>query len=91
MPRQVAECGVACCWPAPTISRLRSGRGVSPVSHVIRPPTPRVFRHQHHATAARNGQLAARASTRVVAASQATRSERGRPGNRNDLTLLRRT
>jgi hypothetical protein len=48
VPRQVAECGVACCWPAPTISRLRSGRGVSPVSHVIRPPTPRVFRHQHH-------------------------------------------
>jgi hypothetical protein len=40
VPRQVAECGVACCWPAPTISRLRSGRGVSPVSHVIRPPGP---------------------------------------------------
>ena len=45
MPRQVAECGVACCWPAPTISRLRSGRGVSPVSHVIRPPGPDAARY----------------------------------------------
>jgi hypothetical protein len=45
VPRQVAECGVACCWPAPTISRLRSGRGVSPEPGLPldTPTTPRVF------------------------------------------------